>query len=85
MKKYIEANKLIENLKEFAPEHYSKLIEMLILKQPEVEPMEIVKNRLKDGIWLERDGYVLCVQCGRTSDKATEYCPNCGARNGARE
>ena len=49
MTDYIERNELIKNLKYFAPEHYSDLINELITKQPaaDVEPV-------KHGHWIRK-------------------------------
>lgn len=42
-KEYIERNELIDTLKRFAPEHYSTLINMLILKHPTSDMVEVVR------------------------------------------
>ena len=56
MARYIDADNLIENLKKFAPEHYTALINQLITKQPtadvvEVKQIKIIRDDLK--WWLE--------------------------------
>ncbi len=81
---YIERNELIENLKYFAPEHYSGLIDNLIMKQPaaDVEPV-------KHGYWAKAPyNYLvgICSVCRceplNPSFRAAlyNYCPNCGAK-----
>lgn len=47
-KEYIERNDLIKNLNTFAPEHYSELINNLIIKQPVADVLEVI--RCKDCI-----------------------------------
>ena len=44
-KKYIERNDLIKNLNYFAPEHYSVLVNDLIMKQPTIDVAEVVRCR----------------------------------------
>ena len=82
MTDYIERNELIKNLKYFAPEHYSGLINNLIMKQPaaDVEPV-------RHGRWVNESFYTHCSVCGNTAiyDKygqevESDYCPNCGCR-----
>lgn len=48
MAEYIDRADLIQNLKKFAPEHYSDLINQLITKQPTVEVTEV-----KHGQWIK--------------------------------
>ena len=43
MARYIDADKLLENLETFAPEHCTDLIKMLILKQPTEDVVEVVR------------------------------------------
>ena len=84
MADYIERNELIKNLKYFAPEHYSDLINELITKQPaaDVEPV-------KHGHWIYENFYTHCSVCGKMAiyDKygqevESDYCPRCGAKMG---
>ena len=44
-KEYIERNDLIKNLNYFAPEHYSVLVNDLIMKQPTIDVTEVVRCR----------------------------------------
>ena len=44
-KEYIERNDLIKNLNYFAPEHYSVLVNGLIMKQPTIDVAEVVRCR----------------------------------------
>lgn len=44
-KEYIERNDLIKNLNYFAPEHYSVLVNDLIMKQPTIDIAEVVRCR----------------------------------------
>ena len=41
MAEYIDRNELIKNLKRFAPEHYSALVNNLIKKQPTADVAEV--------------------------------------------
>ena len=43
MARHIDADKLLENLETFAPEHCTDLIKMLILKQPTEDVVEVVR------------------------------------------
>ena len=84
---YIERNELIENLKYFAPEHYSGLINNLIMKQPaaDVEPV-------KHGHWIQEylgygvSRYICSVCKSRISENEilyfehNKFCPVCGAK-----
>ena len=77
MTDYIERNELIKNLKYFAPEHYSDLINNLIMKQPaaDIEPVkhghwitdsvEFYKLLNAKGVPLEEQPYLTsdCVAC----------------------
>ena len=44
-KEYIERNDLIKNLNYFAAEHYSVLVNDLIMKQPTIDVAEVVRCR----------------------------------------
>ena len=44
-KEYIERNDLIKNLNYFAPEHYSVLVNDLIMKQSTIDVAEVVRCR----------------------------------------
>jgi hypothetical protein len=43
MSEYIEKEALIENLNQFAPEHYNALVNMLITKQPAADVVAVVR------------------------------------------
>lgn len=85
-KEYIEKSELIENLNIFAPEHYTNLINQLIVKHPAAEVREV-----KHGYWLLLDECsnegVYCSVCSKKVYKKeyanqkikSKYCPNCGA------
>lgn len=53
MSRYIDKDKLIENLNYFAPENYNSLINDLITKQPEADVVEVV--RCKDCKYWRKD------------------------------
>lgn len=85
-KEYIERNSLIKNLRKFAPEQYTDLINQLILKQPiaDVQPVVHAKWELVN----EDENVYMCSNCGdefiTIDGTATEnhmlYCPFCGAK-----
>lgn len=52
MAEYIERESLIENLNQFAPEHYNALVNMLITKQPAAD---VVSRAAFDQVMWERD------------------------------
>ena len=82
LKEYIKREALMRNLKQFAPEQLTPLIESLIQKQPAADVVEVV--RCKDCINFDNqfsvDGCGWCDEfnCG-TSDE--EFCSH-GERNG---
>ena len=51
-KEYIDRNDIIKNLKQFVPEHYTTLIDILIKKQPAVDVVGVV--RCKDCYYYDR-------------------------------
>lgn len=57
-KEYIERKELIANLKKFAMEHYTPLIDMLIKKQPTADVVEVV--RCKNCIYSRNSGSKWC-------------------------
>ena len=59
MAEYIDRNELIENLNKFAPEHYSALINQLIIKQPTADVVEVVRCKDCDRSAKYKD-YYLC-------------------------
>ena len=82
MTDYIERNELIKNLKYFAPEHYSDLINELITKQPAADVAPVVH-----GHWEQVDDTKCrCSRCdiialiGLYPHGDKNYCPNCGAK-----
>lgn len=84
MKEYINKNKLIDYIGECIARNADFTVSDLlkIIKAYPHTPMnEIIGNRLKDGQWLERSNKCVCIICGEESDKKTEFCPNCGAKN----
>lgn len=83
MNRYINREDLLKNLKQFAPEHLTPLIVMLIEKQPAADVAEV-----RHGMWIacveKISGkiQITCSQCGRLLSVHLPYnfCPNCGAR-----
>ena len=86
MSEYIEREALMRNLKHFAPEQLTPLIESLIQKQPIADVVEV-----RHGTWLlerEPDGKPYCFHCSVCDSdfhhigikRASDFCPNCGAR-----
>ena len=82
MTDYIERNELIKNLKYFAPEHYSGLIDNLIMKQPAADVAPV-----RHGRWVNENFYTHCSVCGNmaiydkySQEVESDYCPNCGCR-----
>lgn len=61
MAEYIERNDLIKNLNYFAIEHYSTLINDLIMKQPTVDVVEVV--RCKDCKFRGREDCAMYYRC----------------------
>lgn len=88
MPEYINRAELISNLKEFANEQLTPLIENLIQKQPTADVVEV-----RHGKWLTWEEQfpdrkptkknnlgVFCNNCHSHADNMTDFCPNCGAR-----
>ena len=86
MTEYIEREALMRNLKHFAPEQLTPLIESLIQKQPAEDVVEV-----RHGTWLlerEPDGKPYCFHCSVCDSDfhhigiktASDFCPNCGAK-----
>lgn len=93
MAEYINRAELISNLKEFANEQLTTLIENLIQKQPTADVVEV-----RHGKWLTWEEQfpdrkptkknnlgVFCNNCHSHADNMTDYCPNCGARMDEKE
>lgn len=81
MEEYISRKETLENLKKFAPEHITPLIEQLVMKQPAADVVEV-----KHGYWkkFEIPHMMRCSECG-VSDldihrKKFAFCPYCGAK-----
>lgn len=55
MSRYIDREDLLKNLKQFAPEHLTPLIVMLIEKQPTADVVEVV--RCKDCKYLSKNKF----------------------------
>jgi hypothetical protein len=84
---YVDRDDLVRNLDKFAPEHYSALINMLIMKQPAADVAEV-----KRGEWTKVDVmgngygqiYYQHKECPVSSTELFacpyEYCPRCGAK-----
>lgn len=94
MAEYINRNKLVENLEQFAPEHLTPLIRTLIEKQPAADVEEVKHGEWIQGWELEKGfedndeiPYIKCSLCGKTEwhiDKerntTPNYCSDCGAK-----
>lgn len=91
MAEYIEREALISNLKHFAPEQLTPLIESLIQKQPAEDVVEVRHGKWKlkqyEGGILDGEIYDECSICEyqRFFDDirfktAFNYCPKCGAK-----
>ena len=84
-KKYIEREELVNNLKQFAPEHVTPLIVNLIQKQSTADVVEVRHSywQCSNVRMLSRD--ITCKYCHRTETISNgsedfEYCPHCGAK-----
>lgn len=86
MAEYIDRTDLIKNLNKFAPEHYTALINQLIMKQPTADVVEV-----KHGEWKKIECGTICTNCNRVYDNDFEFsykqineyfkqCPECGAK-----
>ena len=93
MAEYINRAELISNLKKFANEQLTTLIENLIQKQPVADVVEV-----RHGKWLTWEEQfpdrkptkknnlgVFCNNCHSHADNMTDFCPNCGARMDEKE
>lgn len=78
MSRYIDREDLLNNLKQFAPEHLTPLIVMLIEKHPTADVAEV-----RHGKWNKNGNGRDCSICGfkyYANGSLFNYCPNCGAR-----
>lgn len=80
MAEYINRAELISNLKEFANEQLTPLIENLIQKQPTADVVEV-----RHGKWIEYQtpNIICCSECDwgtGVDEKTFKFCPNCGAK-----
>ena len=100
MSEYIEREALMRNLKHFAPEQLTPLIESLVQKQPAADVVEV-----RHGKWLNFYGdysFAECSVCGKVYDtmqprescnpewwniflRECRYCPKCGAKMDGKE
>ena len=83
MSRYINREDLLKNLKQFAPEHLTPLIVMLIEKQPTADVAEVMHGKWIDCVEkISGKIQITCSQCGRFLSVYLPYnfCPNCGAR-----
>ena len=91
MTEYIKREALMRNLKQFAPEQLTPLIESLIQKQPAADVVAVRHGKWKlkqyEGGILDGEIYDECSICEyqRFFDDirfktAFNYCPNCGAK-----
>lgn len=81
MAEYIEREALMRNLKHFAPEQLTPLIESLIQKQPAADVVEV-----RRGEWIKKPHiskeYKQCNVCKYDFSRLIpdNFCPNCGAK-----
>ena len=74
-KEYIEREELLNNLKQFAPEHLTQLIVDLVKKQPAADVVEV-----RHGKWIDNyNGTSICSVCGGKSPNMN-FCGRCGAK-----
>ena len=96
MSEYIKREALMRNLKQFAPEQLTPLIESLIQKQPAADVVEVRRGKWKlkqyEGGILDGEIYDECSICEyqRFFDDirfktAFNYCPKCGAKMDGKE
>ena len=71
MAEYIERDALMRNLKQFAPEHLTPLIEILIQKQPVADVVEVVRCKDCKNHNRPRLGYCSMTLCYVQPD---DYC-----------
>lgn len=80
MSDYIDRQELIENLKKFAPEHYTALIDDLIRKQPAADVRPAVCGKWGHGYYDWSGKFVMdCSACSWSNKELSDFCPNCGA------
>ncbi len=88
MAEYIDRASLINNLITFAPEHYTSLLNDLILKEPDADVVERKKGKWIADEWdADDDRECICSRCreqglakpGRYDVYLSNFCPNCGA------
>lgn len=81
MPDYIEREALIQNLEKFAPEHFSELIKMLVMKQPAADVAPVVHGEWQMG---ESGCMFFCSECELwvfpRESRVWNYCPICGAK-----
>ncbi len=78
MAEYIEREALMRNLKHFAPEQLTPLIESLIQKQPAADVAEV-----RHGEWIYGEFDIpQCSECGKEvlPNQISKHCPDCGAK-----
>ena len=77
MAEYIDRASLINNLITFAPEHYTSLLNDLILKEPAADVVERRKGKWE--LNAPDDFIVYCSECMMPQDSPCNFCPSCGA------
>lgn len=86
MSRYIDREDLLNNLKQFAPEHLTPLIVMLIEKQPTADVVEVRHGKWQPCYedWRKQIEGDECSACDfrhyGTDIRNYPYCPNCGER-----
>lgn len=81
MSRYIDKDKILDNLNWFAPEPHKDSISSFIEEQPEADVVEV-----KHGFWEQGDFYDygdVCSKCeydSRIESCKYNYCPNCGVK-----
>ena len=78
MAKYIDSDKLFEDLDKYAPARCNTLTKMIIAQQPAADVVEVTH-----GQWIEEEhGFIYeCSVCKNPTDyRLSKYCPCCGAK-----
>lgn len=82
MSRYIDKDKLLDDLNWVAPAEHYEDFSTFIKKQPEVEVSEVKHGRNIDAKYRNGNDFI-CSECGCLVEFASlevKYCPNCGAK-----
>lgn len=85
MADYIDRKSLIDHLNQFAPEFYSRAVELVIEKEFATDVVPIVHAKWEIVTGSNGREYMVCTKCRKqqTLTGVFSYCPNCGAKMGA--